>query len=336
VGTEVVSFDLPIPFDFPESLVNTDVVGRPEEAWLPDLPSERDLDLMLAKRNMTGVRRILDYFYSRSVDLRYDALQHLSNNCTKMALGRGAAWFQRPFVYFVAPKGQPRDPENYDAKRSTRHWFQTNLSEAISKYSPEHITKSELLELARMGDDRAKKRKQLNLAGEKLATLEEDELVNVCYALVCDMIDRGQEESLHELETESLIEARTLAAPVPEKPDYASAIRMLVSNSELRQALPPLASKTLEAFLRKLHTGLDADEAIAAVALDLKRDEQTVLRNLKKASHLVNTPLIVTLLADFVLPATPKDHASPTPRRRAADKADYQLPKQLSRILGNG
>lgn len=333
----------PLP-EFPPFLP-FEAIPKPDSApedrlplWPQAMLTERELDLLLAKRSMTGVRCILHYYYGRTLDLRWDAFQHLANICTKMALGRNAAWYQRPFVKFIAPPGQPKDPENYDPnypslrKKSTRHFFQTSLGEAIAKYSPEHITKQEFIELARMGDARARTRKRLKLEGEELESLEEDDLVNVCLALVRDMINLGQKEDRHELEPDPGFRA-DVAAPTVEKPDYAGAVQMLVSNLELRQALPRLVSKTLEALFRKLDAGLGAEDAIEAVAQDLKRNEQTVIRNLTEASNIAagvdGQDLLLNLLADFVLTSPPKDQAAPTPAHRPADKMTYQLPRNL-------
>jgi hypothetical protein len=336
---------LPVP-DFLPCFIAEDLSqfeeSVPELAWPPPWSlSEKETDRLLAKQNMTGVRRILDHYYGRTADLRWDAFKHLANICTKRALGMGAVWYQRPFVRFVAPLGQPKDPENYDPrypslrKKSTCHWFQTHIGEAITKYSSEHITKREVMELARMGDARAKARAK----GADLPTLEEDDLVNVCHALVCDMADLGRKESKHELPPDPGVTV-DIAAPVSEKPDYGSAVRMVVSNSVLREALPKLISKTLEAFMRKLDAGLAANEALESVAQDLNRTEQTVRNNLTKAKHIaagVDAPaLLLKLMADLVLPAAPKCHASPTAAHRSADKAAYRLPKRLTHLDGSG
>jgi len=283
---------------------------------------------------MTEARCVVGYFHGQSTDQRLDDFKHLVNICTVKARGRNAYWSQRPHLKFVRGGRMDiggrwvggrlaEDPENYDPydpilrKINTRYWFMTHLSEHISKYSSEHITRRELLELARMKDQG---------------------LLRVCHALVCDMINEGLKAELHELAPDPGTPPVEVAAPTSEKPDYDGAVKLLVGNPELRHALPKHVSKTLETLFRKLDAGVGAGEVIGQIAHDRKKHERTIRRHLRQA-HLIATgvaapSLLLKLVADFVLPTDHKDHASPLPTHPRADRAEYQIPITL--VLGGG
>ena len=204
----------------------------------------------------------------------------------------------------------------YLRKDATRTWFTIHLLEHIDRYSPRHITKRELLELARLRDK---------------------DLLHVCHALVCDMFNEAQKERLHEISSSTLWEEngqefywddqREIAAQpsaTPSfKPDYAGAVEMLVKDKRLRDALSPRVCRTLEMVFRKLAAGVDASEVIPAVAGDINRDERTVRRHLSTSRKTANdlasaSSKVMNILAGHVLPDS-RTVARSTPYRPQVD-----------------
>jgi hypothetical protein len=295
--------------DFPE-------VRQADELWpLPGTPQPN-----LAARGMTEARCVIQYFHGRTTDLKLDGLLHLANICTKKA--GGGYWTPQPYLKFTGARTANQDWENCDPgvpylhKVATRRWFTLALPEHIDRYAPWHVTKRELLELARMRDK---------------------DLLHVCHALVCDMFNASQKERRHEIETTTLSEEDGLelywddkreiavqpsAAP-PFKPDYQGAVEMLVKDKELRDALPPRVCRTLEMTFRKLAAGVDAAEVVRAVAEDIRRDERTVRRHFTTSRKAANntgsgTSAIMNILAGHVLPDS-RNPARPTPLRPQVD-----------------
>jgi hypothetical protein len=197
-----------------------------------------------------------------------------------------AYWNPRPFLKFVDAHTSRKDWENSDPyvpalqKANTRGWFLTTLPGHIAQYSPQHTTRRELLELARMKDPN---------------------LLHVCNALVCDLINEGKTQAKHEIKTTHLwsaggqeyyfdtrietavqpLQSATLTASA--SPDFASATQLLVKDKRLRSALPKRIRQSLELLFRKLDSGMDARNIISSVAADLNRDQRTVRRHLATA-----------------------------------------------------
>jgi hypothetical protein len=354
--------------DSGQNFIKNQALAPPAPELCPALMSQREADKLLAKRSMTAVRRIVDYHHPRNADVRFDALQHLAWLCTKNALGRNAWWSQRPFVRFDLDgrretttvgelhrlgnvskdlQGLPddlpvlrlaQDPENHDSyqhRKSTHHYFQAAIGEAISRYSPDKMTKTELLALAKIGYqrslDRPRARKRLKnelLNANEIAALEQacvstdaDHLIYFCNELVCDMIDLANKEARYEIKTEDIDGWRdSLAAPsAPFEMDYQGAIQLYVSNPSLRQALSKVSGRTLEAILRKLDAGIPADKVIGVVAQELRRSEQTIRGHLTDVRHIATgmgaPSSLVNLLADFLLPSPAKEHAAPVKKK---------------------
>jgi len=284
------------------------------ELWpLPGTPEPN-----LLARGMTEARCVIQYFHGSTTDRRLDGLQHLANICVKKA--GGGYWSPRPYLKFIGAKTARKDWENCDPnlpflhKITTRGWFTIHLPEHIDRYSPRHITKRELLELARLRDG---------------------DLLHVCNALVCDMFNASERQNRHEIETTTLREkdgeelywdakrqtTRQPAATPTFKPAYAGAVAMLVKDKGLRDALSPRVCRTLEMVLRKLAAGVDADEVIPAVAGEINRNERTVKRHLstsQKAARDSGTSRVMEILAGHVLPDN-RTPARPTPFRPQVD-----------------
>jgi hypothetical protein len=254
----------------------------------------------LYKRGMTEAREVVRYFYGHTIDERADALKHLANICTIKAGGR--YWSPRPYLKFKDQDGRlMRDWENCDPnlpclrKAATRGWFVTALPERLDRYSPQHITKRELL---------------------GLAAIKDKDLLRLCHALACDMSDEGDKQRLHELNCSTLVENDgdfyldgevEPSATSTFKPDYAGAVEMLVKDKALRAALPRHVCLTLEMVFRKLAAGVDATDIISSVADVIQRDERTVRRDLAKARRTANdvgssSLQLMDVLASRVLP----------------------------------
>jgi hypothetical protein len=271
-------------------------IRKADELWPPPGTPQPDLNA----RGMTEARRVFEYFHGRTIDQKLDALKHLANICV-IKTGDGY-WSPRPNLKFAGAKTENRDWENSDPNRpwlrkdATRGWFTIQLPEHIDRYSPQHVTRRELLELARLRDKN---------------------LLHVCHALVCDMFNESQKERLHEINASTLWEKdgqefywddkREVAiqptATPTFKPDYAGAVRALVTDKRLRDALKPDVCRTLELLLRKLAAGVAANDAISAVAVDIKRDERTVRRHLTESrTAACELSMVREILAGFVLP----------------------------------
>jgi len=254
----------------------------------------------LHAHGMTEARCVIQYFYGRTIDEKLDALKHLANICTMKA--RNGYWSPKPFLRFEGARTAGQDWENCDPSRpglrkdATRGWFTTQLPEHIERYSPHHTTKRELLELARLRDPN---------------------LLHVCHALVCDLLNESAKQQRHEISCSALWEhdgqefywddghgvaVQPSATPTFER-DYAGAVEMLVKDKKLRAALPVRVCRTLEMVLRKLDAGVDAAEIVPAVAAVIKRDERTVRRHLSQSKKAARgSSRVMAALAGFVLP----------------------------------
>src|ERR1700730_15164363 len=97
--------------------------------------------------------------------------------------------------------------------------------------------------------------------------------------------------------------------------------KCLVRDKRLRDALPDKTRRTLELLFRELDAGASARDVIGQIASDLKKDERTVRRHLKKAQEICSetsnsSGQILKLLASFVLPYTePSRPTQATPDR---------------------
>lgn len=278
------------------------------EIWpLPGAPEPN-----LHARGLTEARCVVEFYYAGTSDKRLDALKHLGNICALKARRALAYWNPRPYLKFVGTKTARQDWENSDPyspllqKINTLGWFVTTLPDHILKYSPQNVTKRELLELARIRDK---------------------DLLHVCHALVCDLLNESAKQALHEIQTTALwerggqefyfdgesetpIEAQHSAsmAPTGFAPDYASATQLLVKDKRLRAALPKSVRQTLELVFRKLAGGVEATEVISSVAAALDRDERTVRRRLATARTIAtdisdSSSNLLQMLGSLVLPS---------------------------------
>ena len=278
-------------------------VSRQPDIW--PLPSAPEPDLL--KRGLTEARCVIQYFYGRTTDERLDALKHLANISTLKAANR-AYWSPKPYLKFVGTNTARRDWENCDPhhpvfqKITTRGWFTTHLPEHIDKYSPRHITRRELVELARMRDK---------------------DLLHVCHALVFDLLNESAKQERNEISFSTLrgqelffdeksetavqaTESATISGSAA-KPDYSEAVAMLVRDQHLRAALPRTVCRTLELLFRKLAYSVDACDVISEVAREIGRDERTVRRHLAAARTIATdsgSPSngVLRILASLVLP----------------------------------
>jgi hypothetical protein len=254
----------------------------------------------LHAHGMTEARRVIQYFYGRTIDEKLDALKHLANICTIKA--RNGYWSPKPFVKFEGATTAGQDWENCDPSRpwlrkdATRGWFTTQLPEHIERYSPQHTTRRELLELARLRDP---------------------DLLHVCHALVCDLLNESVKQQRHEIGCSAMWEhdgqefywdekhevaVQPSAAP-SFRPDYAGAVEMLVKDKKLRAALPVRVCRTLEMVLRKLAAGVDPNAIIPTVAKDINRDERTVRRHLSQSKKAARgSSRVMAALAGLLLP----------------------------------
>jgi hypothetical protein len=239
----------------------------------------------LYKRGLTEAREVIRYFHGDKIDDRLNALKHLVNICAIKADGR--YWSPRPYLKFEHARTGKKDWENADPNfphlrtNATRGWFFTALPEHIDRYSPQHVTKRELL---------------------GLATIRDKDLLHVCNGMVCDMQNEGEKLRRHELNSTTLVENEgdtfywdgdnevsvARSATPTFKPDYAAAVATLVKDKALREALGALVARTLEMVLRKLDAGTDATEIVPVVAKAIKRDERTVRRDLARARDTAN------------------------------------------------
>ena len=289
----------------------THEVREVDELWpLPGTPA----------RGMTEARCVVQYFHGPTTDKRLDGLQHLANICTKKV--GGAYWSPEPYVKFTGVRSANRDWENCDPKEpwlrknATRGWFTIQLPEHIDRYSPRHVTRRELLELARMRDK---------------------DLLHVCHALVCDMFNASEKEHRHEIKTSTRWEedgqefywddkheiAIQPTATPSFKPDYAGAVEMFVKDQRLRAALSPRVCRTLEMVFRKLAAGVDADDVVPAVAQAINAKERTGRRHFSTSRKAANdtgsgTSAVMSTLASHVLPDN-RTPARPTPFRPQVD-----------------
>jgi hypothetical protein len=283
------------------------------ELWpLPGTPEPN-----LHGTGLTEARRVFEFWHGETTDQRLDALKHLANICMLKANRRALAYWQpRPYLKFVDAKTWRKDWENCDPshpvlkKIATRGWFITSLPEHISKYSPDHVTRRELLELTRIRDAN---------------------LLHVCNALLFNMLDESAKQATKDLHCTSiwsfggqdfyfdknidtgvqLTSSATMEAEF--NPDYAGAVEMLVKDKRLRAALPPRVCRTLELVFRKLDAGISAKGIIREVARDIKRDQRTVRRHLRTARRIATdvahaSNRLLRILESFVIP----DERSPS------------------------
>ena len=313
----MAAFDLQLPTpEFAPPVSFPPEVREADELWpLPGTP-EPDLHA----RGMTEARCVVQFFHARTTDEKLDALKHLANICVMKA--GGGYWSPRPYLRFTDASTASQDWENCDPnlpylrKEATRTWFTIHLLEHIDRYSPRHVTKRELLELARLRDK---------------------DLLHVCHAVVCDMFNESAKQQRNEVGYSSLWEEdgqefywddqREIAvqpsAPPSFKPDYAGAVEMLVKDKKLRDALSPRVCRTLEMVFRKLAAGVDASEVIPAVAGDIRRNERTVRRHLSTSRKTANdlasdSSKVMNILAGHVLPDS-RTVARSTPYRPQVD-----------------
>jgi hypothetical protein len=291
-------------------------VREADELWpLPGTPEPN-----LQKRGMTEARCVIEYFHGRTTDQRLDALKHLANICVIKA--GGGYWSPQPCLRLTDVTTANKDWENCDPNRpslrkaATRGWFTIQLPEHIDRYSPQHVTRRELLELARLRDKN---------------------LLHVCHALVYDMFNESAKERRHEIGYSGLWEEddqefywdgkREIAiqptATPTFKPDYAGAVEMLVKDKKLRDALSPRVCRTLEMVFRKLAAGVDADDVVPVVAQAINEEERTIRRHFstsrKAASDVASeTSTVMNVLAGHVLPDN-RTLTRPTPVRPQVD-----------------
>jgi hypothetical protein len=297
-------------------------LATPVELWPPSNTPEPNL----YARGLTEGRCVFEYHHARTSEQKLDALQHLVNICLMKVNRVGAFWLPRPALRFVDARTARRDWENVSPgvsqKHATRGWFQTNLPELISKYSPQHVTRRELLGLIQIRDGA---------------------LLHICNALTCDLLNESAKQARHnlnctslwahrganfyfdaKLETEVQANHSATILPAPPSPDYKAAIQMLVRDKELRATLPNSVCRTLELVFRKLDSGVEAQRIIAEVAGDIKKDERTVRRHLETA-HRIATDVenashqIVQVLASVLLPSNERTYRDSTPSRPTVD-----------------
>lgn len=323
----MAAFDFQLPVLAPPPVVFlSPEVRKADELWpLPGTPEAK-----LYARGMTEARCVVEYFYGATNAKKLDGLLHLANICTQKA--GGGYWSPRPYVKFTDARTANQDWENCDPnlpflqKVTTRRWFTIRLPEHIDRYSPRHITKRELLELARLRDR---------------------DLLHVCHALVCDLFNESQKEKLHEISSSTLWEEdgqefywdekREVAAQpsvAPSfRPDYVGTVQMLVRDKKLRHMLPPLVCRTLEMVFRKLAAGVDAKDVVSAVAKDLRRKEHTVRRHLsisrKAANDLASvSSKVINVLACQVLSDRMQTLSQAAPFRPQVDAETSALQPQ--------
>jgi hypothetical protein len=265
---------------------------------LPGMPEPN-----LYKRGMTEAREVIRFFHGDTTTDKLDALKHLRNICVIKAGGR--YWSPRPGLKFVDAPTARQDWENVDSafphlrRDATRGWFFTALPERLDCYSPQHITKRELL---------------------GLATIRDQELLHVCNTLAFDMFDEGKKQRRHDLGFSTLLaeggdyfcyednhEVTQPSAAPTFQPDYAGAVEMLVKDKALRSALPVRVCRTLEMVLRKLAAGVDAAEIVPTVAEGIHQNQRTVKRHLaavrRTATNLASSSSqLMDVLASHVLP----------------------------------
>lgn len=297
------------------------------EVWPHPLAPEPDF----RARGMTEARCVYMYHYGRTIDENLDALQHLTNICLLKSRRQHAYFNPHPFLRFTGAITAWKDWENTAPdnallqKQNTRGWFLTNLPDLIDKYSPQHITKRELLELARMRDP---------------------SLLHTCHALVRDLQNEGVSAALHEISTSRMwtqdgqefyfdarrgIEiqpTRSITLSEPAKPEYASAAALLVHDKKLRAALPTKVRQTLELVFRKLDAGWDAEDIIDGVSADLNRNPRTVRRHLKKAREIAADLTTVSgqlmqALARVVIPDSRETSESSHSRASHSPELDF-------------
>jgi hypothetical protein len=292
-------------------------VREADELW----PLSGTPEPNLHARGMTEARCVVQYFYGPTMDKKLDGLVHLANICV-MKAGEGY-WNPQPHLKFTGARTANLDWENCDPhspelrKVATRGWFTIQLPEHLDRYSPRHVTKRELLELARLRDK---------------------DLLHVCHALVCDMFNVSQKERLHEIRSSTLWEedgqdfywdeknevAVQPSATASFKPDYAGAVEMLVKDKKLRDALSPRVCLTLEMVFRKLAAGVEASDVVPSVARDIRRKERTVRQHLlisrRTANNLASvSSKVMDILAGQVLPEKAQTVAQPAPFRSQVD-----------------
>jgi hypothetical protein len=291
-------------------------VREADELWpLPGTPEPN-----LQKRGMTEAMCVIQYFHGRTTDERLDGLLHLANICTKKA--GGGYWSPQPYLKFTGAKTANQDWENSDPnlpflhKITTRRWFTIQLPEHIDRYSPQYVTRRELLELARLRDKN---------------------LLHVCHALVYDMFNESAKERRHEIGYSALWEEddqefywdgqREIAIQPTVTPtfmpDYAGAVEMLVKDKKLRDALSPRVCRTLEMVFRKLAAGVDADDVVPVVAQAINEEERTIRRHFSTSRKVASdvdsgTSTVMNILAGHVLPNS-RTLTRPTPFRPQVD-----------------
>jgi hypothetical protein len=286
-------------------------VRRADELW----PAPGTPEPNLQARGLTEARCVIEFFHGRTPEDKLDALKHLANICVKKA--GGGYWSPQPYLKFTGASTSKKDWENSDPrypwlrKNATRGWFLIQLPEHIDRYSPQHVTRRELLELARIRDK---------------------DLLHVCHALVCDLFNESEKQQRNEIGFSTLLEQDGQGFYWDDKlevtveptatpsftPDYAGAVEMLVKDKKLRDTLSPRVCRTLEIVLRKLAAGMDADEIIPAVADVIKRDERTVRRHLSTSRKTAGGK-VMDVLARFVLPDRAVTRSAATPSRPQVD-----------------
>jgi hypothetical protein len=312
----LAGFNVQIPEFTPPAVMFLPEVRKADELWPPRGTPEPNLHA----RGMTEARCVIQYFHGRTTDEKLDALQHLASICVLKA--GGGYWSPHPYVKFTDASTANQDWENCDPdrpwlrKNATRGWFTIQLPEHLQKYSPQHVTRRELLELARLRDKN---------------------LLHICRQLVLDLFNESAKEKRHEISTSTLWEengqefywdAKREIAIQPSttpifRPDYPGAVQMLVKNKKLRDALSPCVRQTLELIFRRLAAGIDASEVIPVVAGDIHRDERTVRRHLATSRKTANdlgsdSSKVMDVLAAHVLPDN-RTPVRPTPFRPQVD-----------------
>jgi hypothetical protein len=268
----VAGFDFHLPVSsFPPSasFCQPIRISEPDELW----PLRGTPEPVFSNRGMTEAKCVFQFFHGRTTDEKLDALKHLVNICSLKANGR-AYFSPKPYCKFVGAKTSRRDWENCDPyqpvlqKMATRGWFSTSLPEHISRYSPKHVTRRELLELARIKDKN---------------------LLHVCRALLCDLLNEASKQSKHEIHTATLWEHQgqeSATCTSSRGPDYASAVAMLLKDKNLRTALPKAIQCTLELVFRKLDSDVEGSAIVGEVAQELGRDKRTIRRHLAEARDI--------------------------------------------------
>lgn len=159
--------------------------------------------------------------------------------------------------------------------------------------------------------------------------MRDADLLHVCHALVCDLLNESVKQALHEIKTtrmweydgqEFYFDEKNQIAIQPETswtmarafaPDYASAAQLLVKDKKLRATLPTRTRQTLELVFRKLDSGMDAREIVPAVASDLNRDQRTVRRHLASAKQIASD--LTTVSGHQCPPSLGKSNGGHTP-----------------------